>query len=240
MTPELSPSKALRRAAAAEIDRLTRAQQRVQHRLKELRTRAGALEDELRSLEARQSEIEVLLGEPTVPSAEAAASAPRDDGRRTLRGAALRSFAVAQLLAEVGPREAMHYKDWFALVLKADVDVGGKDPLATFLTTATRSPLIERGPEPGTYFVEPDVISGLRDELSERHAELRDLTEVLARGSAPDERLQEHRKSLLSAIQKLERSLREAEEVLRGPLDIGDSNVGSIVSRRQSDDRAVA
>jgi hypothetical protein len=50
-----------------------------------------------------------------------------------LRGERLREVALEVLAEEVGPGREIHYRDWFALVHRAGHQIGGRDPLATFL-----------------------------------------------------------------------------------------------------------
>lgn len=56
-----------------------------------------------------------------------------------LRGQRLQEIAI-QILAErraVG--EAVHYREWYGLLRAAGYSVGGKEPLASFLATVSRS-----------------------------------------------------------------------------------------------------
>ena len=71
----------------------------------------------------------------------------RDQRRRqaldpgpVLRGPAIRREAVCVVLAHPDRPDALHYRDWFALLKQAGFEVAGKDPLATFLTQLSRSP----------------------------------------------------------------------------------------------------
>lgn len=56
-----------------------------------------------------------------------------------LRGERLRDVALAVLHEEVGPGREIHYRDWFALVQRAGHQIGGRDPLATFLAQVNRA-----------------------------------------------------------------------------------------------------
>jgi hypothetical protein len=54
--------------------------------------------------------------------------------------------------------QPIHYRDWFKLVLAEGRTIEGKDPLATFLTQITRSPVVLRQPErPGVYRIDPEA-----------------------------------------------------------------------------------
>jgi hypothetical protein len=69
-----------------------------------------------------------------------------------LRGQRLREIAVDLLRQKKNVGEAVHYKDWYQLLLDAGVRVAGKDPLATFLTQIARAPGVESvRPRSGLY-----------------------------------------------------------------------------------------
>jgi hypothetical protein len=56
-----------------------------------------------------------------------------------LRGERLREVALQVLAEEIGPEREIHYRDWFALVQRAGHQIGGRDPLATFLAQVNRA-----------------------------------------------------------------------------------------------------
>jgi hypothetical protein len=62
---------------------------------------------------------------------------------QALRGRRLAEVAVAVLKRELEPGQAVHYRDWFALLKSAGFTVSGKDPLATFLAQVSRAPEVE-------------------------------------------------------------------------------------------------
>jgi hypothetical protein len=69
-----------------------------------------------------------------------------------LRGKKLQEIAVELLRRRHGSGTPVHYRDWFALLVDAGVRVGGKDPLATFLTQIARAPAVESvRPRSGLY-----------------------------------------------------------------------------------------
>lgn len=56
-----------------------------------------------------------------------------------LRGQRLQEVAI-RVLGERHPTgEPIHYKRWYAMLREAGYSVGGKDPLATFLASLSRS-----------------------------------------------------------------------------------------------------
>lgn len=62
---------------------------------------------------------------------------------RELGGRRLAEIAVAVLQRELQPGQAVHYRDWYALLRRAGYRVRGKDPLASFLAQITRSEQVE-------------------------------------------------------------------------------------------------
>ncbi|HEX8752119.1 MAG TPA: hypothetical protein VF731_01770 [Solirubrobacterales bacterium] len=86
---------------------------------------AGAALDE--AARALRRAAAVSVGTATSPEA-----AP------LLRGSELRR-AIEDLAARVSDREPVHYRDLFALLERAGFRVGGRDPVATFLTQLSRS-----------------------------------------------------------------------------------------------------
>ena len=56
------------------------------------------------------------------------------------------------LRRQVGPGQAIHYKQWYGVLTAAGHKVAGRDPLATFLAQVARAPEIERvGARTGRY-----------------------------------------------------------------------------------------
>jgi hypothetical protein len=69
-----------------------------------------------------------------------------------LRGQKLQEIAVDLLRQKKGTGVEVHYKDWYDLLLGAGLVVGGKDPLATFLTQIGRARNVESvRPRSGLY-----------------------------------------------------------------------------------------
>lgn len=214
MTPELVPSKTLKRAAHAERERLARAMARNDERQTGLRSELEALEAEYRLLEERDRLLQSVGGETVSESSvEGDAAAPAHE---ILRGAQIREQAARLFYQRHGAGKALHYRSWFELLIESGVEIAGKDPMATLLTNISRSPVVVRGAEAGTYAIDSEAPDRLRKELGEFHAELVDLAGVIARNDEPTPQLLEHRSELLSSIQRHEKLLGEADRVL-GP-----------------------
>jgi hypothetical protein len=111
----------------------------------------------------------------------------------------------------------MHYRRWFDLLAADGTEIAGRDPLASLLTNLNRSPVVVRGDAPGTYAIDGQAALRTRAELAERHAELRDISSLLAREVNPGPQLRAHQTRLLRECARLERLAVEAEDVLRPP-----------------------
>lgn len=71
---------------------------------------------------------------------------------KELHGQRLREVSVEILRRERGTGQPIHYREWFSLVRAAGFEVGGKDPLKTFLTGVGRATEVERiGGRSGLY-----------------------------------------------------------------------------------------
>jgi hypothetical protein len=60
-----------------------------------------------------------------------------------LGGKRLREIAVAVLAKELEPGQAVHYREWYALLCAAGYRARGKDPLASFLAQISRADQVE-------------------------------------------------------------------------------------------------
>lgn len=77
---------------------------------------------------------------------------PLDSLSEELTGRRLREVAVHVLRARRDAGSVIHYTEWFDLVAEAGVKVGGKDPVATFLTQITKAEGVEAvRPRSGLY-----------------------------------------------------------------------------------------
>jgi len=69
-----------------------------------------------------------------------------------LRGQRLREVAAAVLWRHHRAGDIVHYKEWFQLVVTEGHQIGGKNPVATFLTQVARVDTVERvGRRSGLY-----------------------------------------------------------------------------------------
>jgi hypothetical protein len=136
---------------------------------------------EAERLEARVRELDELLGR--APQLRVDLQTP------ALQGQHLREAAVRILVEHRGTRRPIHYREWYDLLTESGFAAAGKDPLATFLTQITRSPLVERvDGGSGVYQIDPNAAyERARAELAVTTRQLTEAEEQLnERASASD------------------------------------------------------
>jgi hypothetical protein len=235
--PAPPPTARLLRAVAAERAELDRHHARMTEEADDLRRALARVERGIAEIGERRALLDRLTAEPDTRVAVARRdnarargdSAVRGDdaevrgnyaGARSedgdaggwLRGPEIRAAAVRVLLERGG--EAMHYRDWYALVEARGLVVAGKDPLAVFLTQLGRSPAVRRGVEAGVYELDRHAGARHRTKLEALQRELRELT-LTAGGDLTA--IRARRQQLSVEIGRVERSLEEIARVL-GPV----------------------
>jgi hypothetical protein len=193
------------RAAQAEYDRVDSERGRLRERISALTAEIEQLQTTDRMLAGQARLLSELMAERADPS---------DAPGVIIRGARLREEAVRVLIEQWGVRRPIHYHEWYRLFQETGLYVIlSKRPIAMFLTTATRSPLVRRGRNEGVYYIEPAELDRLNQELAERQAELRDVDGQIAAG---EYRLTQYRMGLLASTRRVERQVAEATRVLNG------------------------
>jgi hypothetical protein len=211
----LPSSKRLLAAAEAERQRLERELQR------SLSRAAAAAADLQRAVETgnevrqRLALLDQLADGATSEDSQRPRAKPRPAPAHatTVRGAQIRRLAVRLLAASPEPEHPIHYARWFDLFTDAGYAIEAREPLANFLTQVTRSPVVVRGAEAGTYALDLDVPRRLREELHDLHVEL----SRIHHGQQTIDgivSLRERRNDLTAAIARVERELQEATESL--------------------------
>jgi hypothetical protein len=104
-------------------------------RAERLRSLADHLDEQASRDEHALRELEGVLG--------LSAQLQIEQLDRELGGKRLQEIAVAVLAREVEPGQAVHYRDWYALLCVAGYRVRGKDPLASFLSQINRAEAVE-------------------------------------------------------------------------------------------------
>lgn len=151
-------TKRLRRAAAAELVRIDRTLARIDVRRRTLEGELEAADASRRKLEQQRCTLAALAGDNQTEPPKPPRHTVSASGSTTLAGASIREEAVRLLLSKLGQDAAIHYRDWYELFTSDGLKARGKDPLATFLTQITRSPLVRRSTAHGVYSLDMSFI----------------------------------------------------------------------------------
>jgi hypothetical protein len=122
-------------------------------RVYELRQRATMHRDVLEHLEQQLAHEERLLREiEELSDRRPQLRLERLD--RQLKGQRLQGVAVEVLRRRIGHDQAVHYREWFALLRAEGYEIAGRDPVNSFLTGIGRARGVERvGSRTGLYRV---------------------------------------------------------------------------------------
>lgn len=169
-----APTKALQRAVHAEMRRVRRRMEPKLAKRASLQAQLDGLDVEIGDLRARLHELAAAAGETPLEVADPRAVAGRAG---VLNGRDIRIHALAVLVAE--GVEAFHYRDCYARLRGLGLEVGGEKPLATLLSSLTRSPLLQSSTEAGMYSIDLSAEQRIR---SRREQLARDLAQLLVNG----------------------------------------------------------
>jgi len=128
-------SEQLREAATAERALVANRVDELCEQARRMRELADAVEADLVASTRLLHQLDEMLG--VAPQLSMTAS------DQTLRGQRLRDVAIQVLKRRKGEAVAVHYREWYELVVHDGHRVAGKDPVATFLTHMSRAPEIE-------------------------------------------------------------------------------------------------
>lgn len=212
------PSTRLLAAAEADRDRIERELSRIARRAEELARELqqtvelqGELKQQAALLEQLSRPRQLDLSDSSVDQGEEERNAEPPNGY--LKGARIRAVAVRLLAASEQAGQPVHYSEWFASLGRAGFGVAGRDPLATFLTQISRSPVVEKTGGPGLYRLNLETphrlhtrLHELQQELSRLHDGQQTLEAVIS--------IRERRGQITSEIARVERELEEAVAAL--------------------------
>lgn len=128
-------SEQLREAATDERALVAKRVDELREQARRIRELADAVEADLAASTRLLHQLDEMLGD-----APQLSMTPSDE---TLRGQRLRDVAIQVLKRHRGDAAAMHYREWYELVVHEGHRIAGKDPVATFLTQVSRAPEIE-------------------------------------------------------------------------------------------------
>jgi len=217
-----TPSRRLKAAAAAERERIARELARLRARERELQTALATLHGARAELEHQLDVLDHFSQDPDAassvaerPRLRAVSEAPPTSAGTLLRGAHIREVAV-RVLADAAARGApVHYRDWFQLLTSRGFTPAGKDPLATFLTQISRSPLVQRSTSSGIYVLDLEFPDRARTRLAQLTAQLSESQELAADATVQDIAAARQRRDQLTAeMHEIERQLEEAQRSL--------------------------
>ena len=215
MAPRISrTTERLYAAADAERSRLERELARLAQRTDDLAAELNSAIERRHELRAKLEAVEELVSSQGGARPSSPPKPERVFPHGQLQGAEIRRVAV-QLLANSDQADRpIHYTQWFEVLNGRGYGVAGLDPLATFLTQVSRSPVVVRhAPQPGYYVIDLEAPARLHNDLRKAQAELtllHDGQQTIEGVAAQRERRQE----LIAAITRLERELSEAVAVL--------------------------
>lgn len=218
-------SSRLVRAATAERAELNRHRDRLMERRDGLRTELDEVERALVDVDERAALLDrlapVQAPEQTVNGkADAEVDSPSQVAKmpaaEVLRGTAIRETAVRLLANSADAAHPVHYRRLYELLGESGFAVAGKDPLATFLTQLSRSPVVQKTTQAGIYQLDLDAPERLRRRLTELQTELRAVTGSPAATSDLAE-IRGRREQVLAEVAQVERALEEAARVLSVP-----------------------
>ncbi len=223
-----APSARLLRAVAAEREDLRRRRTELLERRRQLQAELGELDAAVTDVDERLLHIDRLAADqPSGPStnelpASAHPAPPSAEAREELRGPAIRATAVKVLLAHPQRPEALHYREWFALLNNAGYSIAGKDPLAVFLTQLSRSPLVRRSTQSGVYQLDLEAPTRLHFQLENLQTQLRALTTKSPSSTTDLTSIRNTRSDLTRQIDRAEKAVQEAEATLRHATEHAD------------------
>ena len=176
----------------------------------------------MEEVDERQTLLDRLVG-PTAgpqPETEEAVAGPISGEEKgalpVLRGPDIRREAVRVLLAQPDRPEALHYREWYALLQDAGFTVAGKDPLATFLTQLSRSPAVSKSTQAGVYELDRGAVGRLRARRDDLQRELR--ASAATRGLGEEAAALRARRTELNAeLGRVEKAMEEVEELFGQP-----------------------
>jgi hypothetical protein len=135
MSAGASLSEPLRRAAEVERALVADRVAELREQARRMHDLAAAVDEDLAANVRLLGQLDEMLGvAPQMSMTEA---------DEELRGQRLREVAIQILKRHKGEAVAVHYREWYELVVHEGHRIAGKDPVATFLTQVSRADEVE-------------------------------------------------------------------------------------------------
>jgi hypothetical protein len=128
-------SEPLRLAAEAEREVVAARIEELREQARRMHELAAAVDDDLATSLRLLGQLDEVLG--------VAPQLSMTNADEALRGQRLRDVAIQILKRHAGNAAAVHYREWYELVVLEGHRVAGKDPVATFLTQVSRAAEVE-------------------------------------------------------------------------------------------------
>lgn len=198
-------SQRLTSAAESDLTRLYDERERLHLRREHLSQRYTAMITEINTslggIDERILQLESLLGGPARPVSHPEAT---PSNQKVIEGLEIRVEAVRLLQNDPRKEIGIHYKEWYDMLAPAGLAiVSTKTPESTFLTNISRSPLVEKGQEPGFYRLNLSA----QEELEKKRSQLR--TKIAALYTDPVAQNSEEIQRLVREVSTIERQLIE-------------------------------
>lgn len=225
-----TPSRRMRSAASAELERVERELLRIDERERELAEGLATLGGMRAELTEQLVVLRRFADEPSEPDESprrlrvlhggesAGATLAATPASHELRGARIREVAVQVLSRTPEGRAPIHYKTWYELLRARGFMPAGKDPLASFLTQIGRSPVVRRSSAAGTYTLDVEFPTRAREELASLREQFQSAARLPANATIAEIADARARRSELgAAVDTVERMLEEAVRSFQSP-----------------------
>lgn len=219
--PRWIPSKRMQAAANSERRRIEREIEKVEKQEARFRREAERAHQKRAQLLEELTAISRFADEGCSaddgPQLRVVSSHERDSNGLVLKGAQIREFAVSLVVGSRHAEEGIHYKTWFDLVSAQGIHLSGKDPVATFLTQISRSPVVKKSERPGVYLID----FAFPDAALARILELEQIANSSVGGDSESsiDEIETQRvahRTAKTEVRALQRALDEASRSLRG------------------------
>jgi hypothetical protein len=195
-----------------ELGKLDARVAELHRQLEELEATRTAVRDQLALLVRFTPDDDSPFPERSGPGKGSHLQPVQDANRQTrsvLHGSRIREVAVLLLASSPNPKRPIHYQQWYEMLRQAGYGIDAQDPLATFLTQISRSPVVRRAGAAGVYAIDFEAPLRLREQLFKLTHELAHTT--IAGETAEDvAAARERRTKLTTETRRVERMLEEA------------------------------
>lgn len=213
--PNWMPSKRLQAAAKSERKRMERELERLRKQEARHRRELARIESTRAQLQAELVAVDRFVSSeaPERPRLRVVDNESELSRQTPLKGAQIREFAVQLIVGTEHATKGIHYRTWYELVASNGIEIAGKDPVATFLTQMSRSPVVVKKDQAGVYAIDEVFPERASREISKLESEIAKLEAIDKTLSV--EEIEERRKREKEAKTRMRVLLRETQEAKR-------------------------